>query len=490
MKPLLKRVLLFGRTRRGGFLTLVTGLAATLIWVHTQGNTNSSGGGVSSVGNQLSSIHPKTGIELRAALSHPMVVQGGDGTVYLDLTVLAPESEIGDQVPTDTVIVLDRSGSMGEDQKWYFATQAIYSLLDRLRPSDRIALVTFDTHAQTNSSLVPADDPNTRRIESIVRSLRPGASTNLGDALILAESIVSNARASERRSRVVLLSDGHANTGIVDPTHLAAIGRRIADRGSVLSTIGMGLGFNENLMASLADHGMGSFDFLEHLESLGTILARELSDSRQILAEGSEIRIHLPSGVELVDVAGFPFELDEGAAIIRSGQIFQNSTKRFTTTLRVDNHKLTEYKINTIDLSYRVDGSRYRQEIESDDLEIACVMKEREEEVVAAVDKNLFKDAWLRNNFGAVMKSVGDYVRAGKKSEARQLMQSYKSKLAEADALVPGLKQQADEELKELESRIDDAFTGENQSVKQNRAAKTLLEAGQERQREVNRNVK
>ena len=88
------------------------------------------------------------------------------------------------------------------------------------------------------------------------------------------------------------------------------------------------------------------------------------------------------------------------------------------------------------------------------------------------------------------MRSVGDFVRTGKESEAKELMQSYKTKLEEADALVPGLKKQADEELRELEERVDDAFRGSDQSTKRNRAAKALLEAGQGLQRETNRNVK
>ena len=86
------------------------------------------------------------------------------------------------------------------------------------------------------------------------------------------------------------------------------------------------------------------------------------------------------------------------------------------------------------------------------------------------------------------MRSVGALVREGKQEEAKELVDSYKSRLDEADALVPGLKKQADAELRELESRVDDAFRGREQSVKQNRAAKTLLDASQKLQREVNKN--
>ena len=490
MDNLLRRLISFGRSGRGGVLALALGVLATFIWVQIQGSaTVSSSGQICGSENQWSSVDPKTGIELRAALSQPMVIQGGDGTVYLDLTLLAPETLGTHQVPTDAIVVLDRSGSMGDDDKWRFATQAVYSLLDRLTPVDRIALITFDTHARINSELIQADDTHKRRVRNGIRSLRPGASTNLGDALLLAEQIASKGRATEHRTRIILLSDGHANTGIVEPSELAAISRRIADRGNVVSTIGMGLGFNETLMASLADHGMGSFSYLEHLESLGTILAQELTDSRQVLAEGSEVRIEFPHGVELLDVAGLPFVFEGRTAVIRTGQLFQNSTKRLTTTLKVANQELAEYTINSIDLNYQVKGSRYHQRIQSDQLKIACVAQERQEEVLASVDKDVFQDAWIRNNLGAVMRGVSDFVRAGKESEAKELMHYYKSKIEEADALVPGLKKQADEELRELEDRVDEAFRGPRQATKQNRAAKALLEAGQELQREVNRDI-
>jgi len=490
MNTLIRRLNSLGKSRKGGILVLALGILATLIWVQIQGKTTAGvtvhGGGPSPL---LSSTHPKTGIQLRANLSQPMVVQGGDGTVYLDLTVLTPKAIEERQTPTDTIVVLDRSGSMGEDNKWRYATQAVYSLLDQLTPADRIALITFDTQARVTSRLLHATEENTLELTSVVRSLRPGGHTNLGDALLLAEGIASGSHTAERRSRVILLSDGLANRGIVHPAELGSISRRIADRGSIVSTIGMGLGFNEMLMASLADHGMGSFHFLEDLESLGTLLGGELSDSRLVLADGSELRIHLPYGVEIQDVAGLPFVLEGRTAVIRTGQLFQNSTKHFMASLRVNSEILREYSIQDIELSYRVDGRPYRQEISTKELKIACVQQERKHEVAASIDHDIYEDAWIRNNLGAVMRSVGDMVRTGKREEAKELMTSYRDRLDKADAMVPGLKKKAESSLLELEEHVDDAFEGRDQEVKQNRAAKTLLESSQKLQREVNRNV-
>ena len=481
----------FGKSRKGGVLTLLLGILATVIWVQLPGGSFTGHGQSGGVGGQLS-VHPGTGVKLQASLTQPMIVQGGDGTVYLDLSVVTPKISHPDvlRVPTDTIVVLDRSGSMGEDHKWRYATQAVHSLLDRLMHNDRIALITFDSGARVQSRLIWASEKNIQRFRDIVNSLSPGASTNLGEALLRAEDIAGASPWSERRRRVILLSDGLANTGIVNPAELGAIARRIADHGSILSTIGMGLGFNETLMASLADHGMGSFSYLEHLESLGAILAKELADSRDVYADGSEMRIHLPTGVELVDAAGYPFVLEGRTAVIRTGQLFQDSTKRFMATLRVANQVPAEYTIGSIDLSYRVNGRSYQQQVESPGLKIACVPPERKHEAVASIDKDLYRDAWIKNNLGSIMRKVGDFVRSGEREKAKELMESYRNRLEEADLAVPGLKKQADRQLEELETRVDDAFQGRDQKVKQNRAAKALLGASQQLQREVNKNTK
>ena len=486
----LERIKSFGKSRKGGILTVLLGILATVIWVQVEAGAFTRFGHVGVI-ESPPSVHPKTGVEFQASLSNPMIVQGSDGTVYLNLSVVTPKIFRRDilQMPTDTIIVLDRSGSMAEDNKWAFATQAVHALLDRLMPSDRIALITFDTGAHVQSRLIQASEANIRRFRNIVNSLHPGESTNMGEALLRAEDMSASARVSERRRRVILLSDGHANVGIAHPVELAAIAQRIADNGSILSTVGMGLGFNEHLMASLADHGMGSFNYLENLESLGTILAKELDDSRDVYADGSEMRIRLPHGVELVDAAGYPFVLEGRTAVIRTGQLFQDSRKSFMATLTVANHVPAEYALENIDLSYRVDGRSYQQEVKSSGLIIACVAPERKQEAVASIDKDLYRTAWIKNNLGSIMREVGDYVRSGDQEKAQELMDNYRDRLEEADQAVPGVKKDADRQLDELEARVDDAFQGPDQKRKQNRAAKSFLGESQELQRETNKNT-
>ena len=125
----LERIRSFGKSRKGGILTVLLGILATVIWVQVEAGAFTRFGHVGVI-ESPPSVHPKTGVEFQASLSNPMIVQGSDGTVYLNLSVVTPKIFRRDilKMPTDTIIVLDRSGSMAEDNKWAFATQAVHAL--------------------------------------------------------------------------------------------------------------------------------------------------------------------------------------------------------------------------------------------------------------------------------------------------------------------------------------------------------------------------
>ena len=187
---ILDRFRFMNSSPRAGLLALAVGLGATLIWVQILGGTSTIRRiWPSAPGTEHITIDPTTGVTLNARLSQPKIVQGGDGTVYLDLKVVTPADSTGREslLPTDMLVVLDRSGSMGEGQKWEYATGAIRSLLDRLTPSDRMALISFDSSARLDAPLAAATPENLERIRSVLRRLGPGASTNLGAALLMAE---------------------------------------------------------------------------------------------------------------------------------------------------------------------------------------------------------------------------------------------------------------------------------------------------------------
>src|SRR5262249_20745598 len=136
--------------------------------------------------------------------------------------------------------------------------------------------------------------------------------------------------------RLLLLTDGEANLGIVDPAALKEMAAGLRRQGLVMSTVGVGLEFNETLLASLADQAMGSFTYLDTLAALPQIFARELSDDRNLFARESELRVNVPDGVQLVDAGGYPCTRDAGSVVrIPTGQLLADTRKSFFLTFKV-----------------------------------------------------------------------------------------------------------------------------------------------------------
>jgi len=74
--------------------------------------------------------------------------------VTLMLELVAPDAPAGAERPASCVqVVLDRSGSMGEDDRLNGAKRALLALIDRLDPTDNFGLVAFDDEATV---VVPA----------------------------------------------------------------------------------------------------------------------------------------------------------------------------------------------------------------------------------------------------------------------------------------------------------------------------------------------
>lgn len=193
-------------------------------------------------------------VTLYAELSQTKLVQGQDGTVYVNLGIQAPlplnvmqaGSEPVNRLPIDMVVVLDRSPSMMAANKWPYAKTAVLALLQRLGPSDRIGLIGFDRLATVYAELTAVTPRARQHLQRLVQGMQVGSATNISAGLERAKGMLTQ-QPSERVKKMILLSDGETNTGITDPLALAQMASDISDQKIVLSTIGMGLGFNEAL---------------------------------------------------------------------------------------------------------------------------------------------------------------------------------------------------------------------------------------------------
>jgi Ca-activated chloride channel family protein len=200
-------------------------------------------------------------------------------------------------LPTDLVVVLDRSGSM-TGEKIDYARAAVLELIHQLDPRDRFALVTYSTNAELRIPLRPATVGGKSAWSNRIRNIGTGGNTNMSAGLDLAYQTISSSAAENRLARVVLISDGLANHGDSSSEGLSMRARRFAQREDVLSAVGVGADFNEYLMSTLADAGTGNYYFLESAHGLAEIFAKEFEATRETVATAVAVTLTPGEGVE------------------------------------------------------------------------------------------------------------------------------------------------------------------------------------------------
>jgi Ca-activated chloride channel family protein len=194
-------------------------------------------------------------LQLQAVFDNEYIYATRPEARYLEILVTtAPETDKRQaRVPLNLALVIDTSGSMGDENKLNYVKQAAIAMLNRLRPEDRLAIVTYNNKAKV---ILPSSPVRMEReTQSLIESLRADGGTNLGAGLIEGYRQLHEFAVSKTINRLLLLSDGKANVGMTSSTELSRIVLDQADAGISLSSFGVGLNFNEDLLAALSESG-------------------------------------------------------------------------------------------------------------------------------------------------------------------------------------------------------------------------------------------
>jgi Ca-activated chloride channel family protein len=176
--------------------------------------------------------------------------------------------------PLNLVVVVDHSGSMWDDQRLEKVKVGLHTLVENLAEGDRLALVQFDDRVDV---LAPFSETVDRaQLDSLIDSLTPRGSTNLYDGLDTGFRLASEAFSPDRQNRVIFLSDGLATAGNTSTSDIIEMADRYVTDGIGLTTIGVGLDFDVQLMRGLAEHGSGNFYFLEDAAAATEVFTQEL----------------------------------------------------------------------------------------------------------------------------------------------------------------------------------------------------------------------
>ncbi len=203
--------------------------------------------------------------------------------------------------PVNLSVVLDRSGSMAGD-KLAKAKEAAIEAVKRLSPKDVFSLVVYDHTIQT---LVPAQYvKDAEDIAAAIRTIQPGGRTALFGGVTQGASEIRKHIEDKFVHRIILLSDGLANVGPGSPEELGRLGAALLKEGISVTTVGVGVDYNEDLMTRLSQNSDGNSYFVESSKDLPRIFAAELGDVLSVRAKRVTLMVKCPDGVRPISIIG------------------------------------------------------------------------------------------------------------------------------------------------------------------------------------------
>ena len=244
--------------------------------------------------------------------------EGGESVRYLVAHLrasLSDDRRPAERTPLNIALVIDASGSMGGG-KLKAAKAAALGLTDRLTEGDRLTVVSFASDVQVHLDAVSVTKENAIRIRTEVSRLETRGMTNLSGGWFAGVECAARVAEEDARMtpRIILLSDGHANEGISDANELREHAGELRLRGVLTSALGIGDGYDEQLLRGIAENGGGRLHDAELTSEISSVLLGELDDIFGTLIEAAQITMTVPPGVR-VDVLG------KGDAEVRDGRI-------------------------------------------------------------------------------------------------------------------------------------------------------------------------
>ena len=215
----------------------------------------------------------------------------------------AEVNERTDLSPLNLVLVIDKSGSMRDDDKMSRVKQSLHTMVDKLRPEDIVAIVIFDNRAQVLHPARRVGDGYALRRS--IDCIEPDGSTNINSGLMLGYAEAKKYFRKDATNRVILLTDGIANEGVVDPRRIAANSSGYNAQGIDLSTIGVGLDLNNDLLRTLAKSGRGLYHFISDYKDIDKVFVNEVQSLISSVAKKVEVRIEYGAGLQLEKIYGY-----------------------------------------------------------------------------------------------------------------------------------------------------------------------------------------
>jgi Ca-activated chloride channel family protein len=207
--------------------------------------------------------------------------------------------------PANLALVIDAIDTDRVKNRLPLIKASVQSLIAKLRPDDRVALVTCDGPGRI--ALPPTPVARAREILDALDALAPGTQSRRVQGLQRAYDLLQAEFAVGATNRVILCTDGNGSVTVTDEAQLL---RYIDDRakaGVSLAAFGYGMGiYRDELIDLLAGYRTGSFGYLDGRRDIETALVEDVNGPPVTIAKDVNVQVEFnPAKVASYRLIGY-----------------------------------------------------------------------------------------------------------------------------------------------------------------------------------------
>ena len=298
----------------------------------------------------------------------------GESAASYALVKLIPSGGGGNRtLNLNVALALDVSGSMYEEDgtgvnRLKRVQQAALRALDKLRPSDRLAIIAFAQNAQVVLPSTPISDR--QKIQDVINRIDmfdvdPGG-TSMDEGMRLAIEEIDKNSGPEWLNQVVVLTDGET----AGEQRCRQLAEQMRDQQFHLTLMGVGSEWNASLIKDLArlNGSDGRWHYIDSedaesaekafLEEFGHLAAATFINTEMHIRPVKDVRVKRCRLV-VPEIKELPLnEVEERHLVASLGTLEHDQPTRYILDLSLPNRPDGNYVIAQIEVTYEVGGKQ------------------------------------------------------------------------------------------------------------------------------------